>query len=200
MQELGCDLLMICSNASPDSIGGIERAAADLHELGERAAKRDLRVAFEALAWGRHINDYRDAWEAVRRANHPAVGLVLDTFHILARKTDLGAIRSIPRDKLFLVQMADAPSLQMDYLSWSRHFRNFPGQGGLVARPQHDCERPSAPILMQQFGLHCEPARLDLPNSDRGSLPNAEQTRPGRFHTSPSSRSCVYLSRAGVTI
>src|SRR5215467_123474 len=128
MAELGCDLLMICSNVSPDSLGGIDRAAADLRELGERAAKRGLRVAFEALAWGRHINDYRDAWEAVRRADHPAVGLVLDTFHILARKTDLGAIRAIPRDRIFLVQVADAPRLDMDYLSWSRHFRNFPGQ------------------------------------------------------------------------
>lgn len=131
MQELGCDLLMICSNVSPDCVGGIDRSAADLHELGERAARRGLRIAFEALAWGKHINDYRDAWEAVRRASHPAVGLVLDTFHILARKTDLGAIRSIPRDRIFLVQMADAPMLQMDYLSWSRHFRNFPGQGDL---------------------------------------------------------------------
>ena len=37
MEELGCDLLMICSNVSPDCIGGIDRAAADLHELGERA-------------------------------------------------------------------------------------------------------------------------------------------------------------------
>jgi len=131
MQELGCDLLMICSNVAADSLGGIDRAAADLNELGERAAKRGLRVAFEALAWGKHINDYRDAWEAVRRANHPAVGLVLDTFHILVRKTDLSAIRSIPRDRIFLVQMADAPLLQMDYLSWSRHYRNFPGQGDL---------------------------------------------------------------------
>src|SRR5205807_6244045 len=75
MQELGCDLLMICSNVSPDSIGGIDRAAGDLHALGERAKARGLRVAFEALAWGRHINDYRDAWEVVRRASHPAVGL-----------------------------------------------------------------------------------------------------------------------------
>jgi 4-hydroxyphenylpyruvate dioxygenase len=131
MQELECDLLMICSNVSPGSLGGIDRAAADLHELGERAAKRGLRVAFEALAWGRHINDYRDAWEAVRRADHPAVGLVLDTFHILARKTDIGAVRSIPGDRIFLVQMADAPLLQMDYLTWSRHFRSFPGQGDL---------------------------------------------------------------------
>jgi 4-hydroxyphenylpyruvate dioxygenase len=90
-----------------------------------------MRVGFEALAWGRHINDYRDAWEAVRRADHPAIGIVLDTFHILARNTDLGAIRSIPRDRIFLVQVADAPILDMDYLSWSRHYRNFPGQGGL---------------------------------------------------------------------
>src|SRR3990170_113486 len=109
MQELGCDLLMICSNVAPDCIGGIDRAAADLRELGEKAAQRGLRIAFEALAWGRHINDYRDAWEAVRRANHPAVGLVLDTFHILARKTDLSAIRAIPRERIFLVQAADAP-------------------------------------------------------------------------------------------
>ncbi len=131
MQELGCDLLMICSNVAAEALGGIDRAAADLRELGERAARRGLRIAFEALAWGRHINDYRDAWEAVRRADHPAVGLVLDTFHILARGTDLGAIRTIPADRIFLVQLADAPLLQMDYLSWSRHFRNFPGQGDL---------------------------------------------------------------------
>src|SRR5215510_10995846 len=131
LQELGCDLLMVCSNVSPESLGGIDRAAADLRELGERAAKRGLRVGFEALAWGRHINDYRDAWEVVRRADHPAVGVVLDTFHILARRTNLATIRSIPRDRIFLVQAADAPLLDMDYLSWSRHYRNFPGQGNL---------------------------------------------------------------------
>src|SRR5665213_7339 len=104
MAELGCDLLMVCSNVSPDALGGIDRAAADFHELGERAQKRGMRVAFEALAWGRHVNDYRDAWEIVRRADHPAVGLVLDSFHTLARGTDLGAMRAIPRDRIFLVQ------------------------------------------------------------------------------------------------
>lgn len=131
MGELGCDLLLVCSNVSPGALGGIDRAAADLHELGERAAKRGLRVGFEALAWGRHVNDYRDAWEIVRRADHPAIGLVLDTFHILARNTDLKAIRSIPRDRIFLVQVADAPKMDMDVLQWSRHFRNLPGQGDL---------------------------------------------------------------------
>jgi 4-hydroxyphenylpyruvate dioxygenase len=131
MQELGCDLLMACSNVSADSLGGIERAAADFRELGERAAKRGLRVGFEALAWGRHVNDYRDAWEVVRRADHPAIGLVLDTFHIFARKTDLKPLPAIPGDRIFLVQLADAPWLEMDYISWSRHFRCFPGQGDM---------------------------------------------------------------------
>jgi 4-hydroxyphenylpyruvate dioxygenase len=129
MGELGCDLLMICSNVAPDSLGGIERAATDFHELGERAAKRGIRVGFEALAWGRHISDYRDSWEVVRRADHPAIGLTLDSFHIFSRKTDLKAIRSIPSDKIVLVQLADAPWLDMDVINWSRHFRCFPGQG-----------------------------------------------------------------------
>ena len=129
MGELGCDLLMICSNVAPDSLGGIDRAAADFHELGERAQKRGIRVGFEALAWGKHISDYRDSWEVVRRADHPAIGLTLDSFHIFSRKTDLKAIRSIPSDKIVLVQLADAPWLDMDVINWSRHFRCFPGQG-----------------------------------------------------------------------
>lgn len=132
MQELGCPLLLVCSNVSPEALGGVERAAADFHELGERAHRRGLRVAFEALAWGHHVNDYRDSWEIVRRADHPAVGLVLDTFHILVRGTDLTPIRSIPKERIFLVQVADAPHLDMDYLSWSRHYRCFPGQGELA--------------------------------------------------------------------
>jgi 4-hydroxyphenylpyruvate dioxygenase len=129
VQELGCDLLFVCSNVSADSLAGLDRAAHDFHELGERAAKRGIRIGYEALAWGRHIHDYRDAWEIVRRADHPAIGLVLDSFHIFSRRTDLTPIRSIPRDKIFLVQLSDAPWLDMDVMQWSRHFRSFPGQG-----------------------------------------------------------------------
>jgi len=131
MQELGTDLMLICSNVSPLALGGIDRAAADLHELGERAAKRGLRVGYEALAWGRHIHDHRDAWEIVRRADHPNAGLILDSFHTLARGIDVESIRAIPRDKIFIVQLADAPLIDMDYLYWSRHFRCMPGQGDL---------------------------------------------------------------------
>lgn len=131
MQELGTDLVLVCSNVSPISLGGIDRSAADFHELGERAAKRGLKVGYEALAWGRHIFDHRDAWEIVRRADHQNVGLILDSFHSLARKIELGSIRSVPKEKIFIVQLADAPLIDMDLLYWSRHFRNMPGEGDL---------------------------------------------------------------------
>lgn len=132
MQELGTDLMLVCSSCHAEALGGIDRAAADFAELGERAAAHGLRVGFEALAWGRHVNDHRDAWEIVRRADHDSVGLVLDSFHTLARKLDPDTIRRIPGDKIFFVQLADAPTIDMDLLYWSRHFRNMPGEGDLA--------------------------------------------------------------------
>ncbi|KUP92642.1 bifunctional sugar phosphate isomerase/epimerase/4-hydroxyphenylpyruvate dioxygenase family protein [Tritonibacter horizontis] len=131
MQELGTDLVLICSSVHPQALGGIERAADDLNELGGRAAARGLRVGYEALAWGRHVNDHRDAWEIVRRADHDNVGLILDSFHTLGRKLSPESIRAIPGDKIFFVQLADAPQIDMDLLYWSRHFRNMPGEGDL---------------------------------------------------------------------
>ncbi|QTF93340.1 TIM barrel protein [Halomonas sp. BM-2019] len=131
MEQLGTDFLLVCSNVSPQAIDDMDRVVADLRELAERAARHNIRVGFEALAWGRHISDYRDAWEAVRRADHPNLGVVLDSFHILSRGHDLSTIGKIPREKIFFVQVADAPLLEMDILQWSRHFRCFPGQGRL---------------------------------------------------------------------
>jgi 4-hydroxyphenylpyruvate dioxygenase len=129
LAELGTDLLFVCSSASSEALGGLDRLANDFAELGERAAKRTMRVGYEALAWGKHIYDYRDAWEVVRRANHPNVGTILDNFHIQVRGLDLAPIQNIPKEKLFFVQVSDAPWLQMDYLTWARHWRCLPGQG-----------------------------------------------------------------------
>ncbi len=49
--------------------------------------------------------------------------------HTLSLKVDPRAIAQIPGDKIFFVQLADAPLLAMDVLERSRHFRCFPGQG-----------------------------------------------------------------------
>ncbi len=131
MQALGIADLLVCSNVSPAALDDPARAAADLAAMAERAARRGLRVGYEALAWGRHVARWRQAWQIVRAADHPALGLVLDSFHTLALGDNLDDLGQVPAEKLFFVQLADAPQLAMDPLSWSRHFRNFPGQGGL---------------------------------------------------------------------
>ena len=169
MQELQTDLLLVCSNISPASLGGIDRAAADFRALGELAASRGLRVGFEALAWGRHVNDYRDAWEIVRRADHRSIGIILDSFHALAPSFPVTAIQSIPADKIFLVQLADAPKLGLDVLSWSRHFRCFPGQGDLPVRGLHgSCagDRLCRPAVAGDFQRSVS-LRLRGPHRDR---------------------------------
>lgn len=134
MQALGAPLVLCCSNTSPLAINDPARAAAQLHELAERAARRNLRVGFEALAWGRVTSLYGQAWDIVRRADHPHLGLILDSFHTLSLNDDPAGIADIPGEKIFFLQMADAPLLAMDVLQWARHHRSFPGQGQL------DCE------------------------------------------------------------
>ena len=131
MEELETDLILICSNTSNISLSGIDRAANDFYELGEIAKKRQIKIGYEALAWGKYINDHRDAWEIVRRASHDNVGIILDSFHTLSKNIDLNSISLIPAEKIFIVQLADAPFHKMDLLYWSRHFRNMPGQGDL---------------------------------------------------------------------
>ncbi len=131
MQALGTDLLLVCSNIQSAALNDDIRAAADLAEMAERAAKRGLRVGYEALAWGRHVNRWRHAWNIVQQADHPALGLILDSFHTLSLDDEFAGIANLPATRLFFVQLADAPRMAMDVLSWSRHFRNFPGQGAL---------------------------------------------------------------------
>jgi 4-hydroxyphenylpyruvate dioxygenase len=131
MQELGASLLLVCSNVQRDILSDDEIAASQLYQLAERAARRGLRIGYEALAWGTHVRTFSHAWQIVQRVAHPCLGLLLDSFHTLALGDDPSGIAQIPGDRIFFVQLADAPLLKMDVLSWSRHFRCFPGEGDL---------------------------------------------------------------------
>lgn len=130
MEEVGATLMLVCSNVSGETVDDDSLASEQLHELADRAAEHGIRIAYEALAWGRHVSEYDRAWRIVREADHPALGVCLDSFHILSRGTRLETIAEIPAEKLFFLQLADAPDLVMDVLQWSRHYRCFPGQGG----------------------------------------------------------------------
>lgn len=129
MTELGVDLILVCSNASADAVADMDELATQLRAAGELADRRGMRIAYEALAWGRTVDLWQQSWDAVRRADHPAVGLCLDSFHILSRSSTIDELGEVPGDKIFFLQLADAPHKDMDVLQWSRHYRLFPGEG-----------------------------------------------------------------------
>jgi 4-hydroxyphenylpyruvate dioxygenase len=129
MEQLGTDTVLVCSSVAPDAVEDPDRLAEQLATAAARAGERGLRIAYEALAWGRHVSTWERSWDAVRRADSPALGLCLDSFHVLSRGGDPAGFAAVPAEKLFFLQLADAPHMDMDVLQWSRHHRLFPGQG-----------------------------------------------------------------------
>lgn len=134
MAALGTGTLLVCSSVSGDAATDDDELARQLHSLADRAAGHGIRIAYEALAWGRHVNTYDHSWRIADLADHPALGVCIDSFHVLARGSGTSGIAKIPGDKIFFLQLADAPVLDMDVLQWSRHYRLFPGQGAFDLR------------------------------------------------------------------
>ena len=129
MSRLGMDTILVCSNVATATIDDDGLRAKQLASLAELAGDHGVKVAYEALAWGKYVNDYEHAHRLVEMVDHPNLGTCLDSFHILSRDWDTAPIEDFNPDKIFFVQVADAPKLSMDVLSWSRHYRVFPGEG-----------------------------------------------------------------------
>ena len=184
MEALGTDLMLVCSSVDPAALADDARAAADLVALAERAGARGLRLAYEALAWGRHVNRWRHAWRIVAQAAHPALGIALDSFHVLAVGDDLAGLDQVPAEKIAFLQLADAPLLSMDALSWSRHFRLFPGQGQLPVTSflTEVLEAGYAgPLSLEVFNdeMRAAPARLTARDGLRSLVLLEAEARPG---------------------
>jgi 4-hydroxyphenylpyruvate dioxygenase len=200
MEDLGTDLVLVCSSVSPHALDDDDRIAEQLHQLASRAAERGLRICYEALAWGRFVNTYERSWDIVRRADHAALGLCVDSFHILSRGSDPAGIAGIPGEKLFFLQLADAPHMTMDVLQWSRHYRLFPGQGAfdLPAFLGHVLTAGySGPLSLEVFNdvfRQADPARaavdarrslLALQEETAALLPDDVRHRAGLFEPPP---------------
>jgi sugar phosphate isomerase/epimerase len=130
---VGADLLLVCSSTSVHATGDPEAIANDLAKLAMLAVPLGIRVAYEALSWGRHVNEYPQAWDIVERANRSNLGLALDSFHILATSTTHDELEYVFPDRIFLVQLADFMWQEIrspeEKINTARHFRVFPGEG-----------------------------------------------------------------------
>ncbi|TFY99881.1 sugar phosphate isomerase/epimerase family protein [Ramlibacter rhizophilus] len=131
--ELGSRVLLACSSTSRHASQDPQDIARDLRKLATLAVPLGVRVAYEGLSWGRTINEYTTAWDVVSAADHPSLGLALDSFHIFAAGTPLDGIELLDPARVFLVQLSDfmwneTPTFE-ERITTARTFRVFPGEG-----------------------------------------------------------------------
>lgn len=130
---VGAKVLLVCSSTSAHASGDRDLVARDLRKLAMLAIPHGIRIAFEALSWGRSIEEFPAAWDVVMRADMPNLGLGLDSFHMFATKTSLDELQWLDPERIFLVQLADFMWQEIrsveERIATARHFRVFPGEG-----------------------------------------------------------------------
>lgn len=147
---LGSRILLVCSSTSPHASGDLDHIARDLRKLAMMALPFGIRIAYEGLSWGRHVNDCVGAWRVIERADCPNLGLGLDSFHSFATGTPVEVIEDFDPQKIFLVQLADFMWQEItsveERIETARHFRVFPGEG------VHSTALASLVRLLDQLG------------------------------------------------
>ncbi|MEW1955970.1 TIM barrel protein [Kineococcus sp. NPDC059986] len=199
VRDLGCDLVLVCSSVHAGAVRDDDELAAQLSALADDAAAAGVRLAYEALAWGAHVSDYRHGARVVALADHPALGTCVDSFHVLSRGDDPDDIAHL--DRLFFCQVADAPLLGMDVLPWSRHHRLFPGQGGFdLARFQRAVAASGydGPVSLEVFNdlyRQADPGRTAV-DALRSLRYLADRTVPGTLPAAPVPRDWAFVEVA----
>jgi len=130
---LGSKVLLVCSSTSTHATDDPEACVRDLRKLAMLAVPFQIRIAYEALSWGRHVSEMPQAWDLVMRADRANLGLAVDSYHMLATKTPLDALDEVDPDKILFVQLADFMWQEVrspdERMNTARHFRVFPGEG-----------------------------------------------------------------------
>ena len=132
-RAVGANVLLACSSVSAHASGEDELVVRDLQKLAMLALPLNIRIAYEALSWGRYVNEYPKSWELVEAADRSNLGLALDSYHILANETGLEVLEDIDPRKIFLVQLSDflwsEARSREERIETARHYRVFPGEG-----------------------------------------------------------------------
>jgi sugar phosphate isomerase/epimerase len=132
-KAVGAPLLLACSSTSQHATAEVGAIARDLRKLAMLALPHRIRVAYEALSWGRTVHEFTTAWDLVQRADCPNLGLGIDSYHIFATQTPLERLEEVDIAKVFLVQLSDFMWNEVrtpeERMATARTFRVFPGEG-----------------------------------------------------------------------
>ncbi len=131
-QALGCDTLQAPATTREDCIAG--QIDEDLRWLASEAARFDMRIMYEPMAWCSVDNTLPKAWERLQRLDQPNIGLVVDLFHICALGGDASHLDNIPAERIYEVQLCDmavqpSPQDKEAIMTLAKHHRQLPGAG-----------------------------------------------------------------------
>jgi len=130
---LDCRVMLACSSTSTHATSDTDKLVQDLRKLAMLAIPMNIKIAFEALSWGRNVNEFPQAWDLITQADMPNLGLGFDSFHLFATKTPLDELEILDPSKIFLVQLADFMWNEIktveERITTARTFRVFPGEG-----------------------------------------------------------------------
>jgi sugar phosphate isomerase/epimerase len=180
---LDCRLLLACSSTSVHASEDPQVLARDLRKLAMLAIPMGIKVAYEALSWGRTVNQFPQAWDLIAQADMPNLGLGFDAFHLLATNTPLQELELLDPDKIFLVQLADFMWNEIksveERIATARHFRVFPGEG------VHSQDLAALTLKLHQLGYRGDYS-FEVFNDDYQQMPLETVTQRAR-------RSAVWL-------
>jgi sugar phosphate isomerase/epimerase len=167
---LGSRVLLCCSSTSSHATADAELLKKDLQKLAMLAVPYGIRIAYEALSWGRHVNEYTQAWDLVAEADRANLGLAIDSFHILATGTSTERLEEVVAGKIVLVQLADFMWREIrsreERIDTARHFRVFPGEG------VHSAEVAKLVRTLDDLGYRGDYS-FEVFNDDYTQLPHA---------------------------
>ncbi len=175
--EIGCPQLLVCPDAPHGEEAGDDAyrvAGTRARAYGDVAAAAGIRLAIEPL--GRHpfVPGPRQAGAILQAADHPALGLMMDTFHYHKSGVPESEISAVPAGWWTIVHINDVPA--GDPAGFSDGDRLYPGEGVLpLARTlQH-----FASLGFSQYRLvwRCRAAAAKGHRSV-GGLPRGSAARP----------------------
>jgi sugar phosphate isomerase/epimerase len=118
---------------APDVTGApwdAEQWATELRALGREAAEHGTRVALEFLPWS-NIADVHQGLALVEAAAHPAVGLLVDAWHVGRAGTPVEDLAALPPERIFGVELNDFDDERVGTLfEDTRDRRRYCGEGG----------------------------------------------------------------------
>mgnify|MGYP001024348775 CR=1 FL=1 len=128
--EIGCPVLLVCPDAPPQDMPldrAFDKAASEALRYADIAHRYGVKIAIEPLGMHPFVPGPAEALCIINQANHPALGLMMDTFHYYKSGVSIEDVKDIPIDKLFIVHINDCEDRPREELNDGH--RLYPGEG-----------------------------------------------------------------------